>query len=89
MTRRDELWHDPERNRELACADLKIPLDQPGVDPTKVAAIGCFGGYLVLAWAGTNLAVVVGFHPGWLRRDHGTRPVSPPGLSCALAPRTP
>jgi dienelactone hydrolase len=37
------------------------------VDPTKVAAIGyCFGGYLVLelAWAGTNLAVVVGFHPG-------------------------
>jgi dienelactone hydrolase len=65
MTRRDELWHDPERNRELARAGLKIPLDQPGVDPTKVAAIGCFGGYLVLelAWAGTNLAVVVGLHP--------------------------
>ncbi|SOJ55196.1 hypothetical protein MSIMFB_02685 [Mycobacterium simulans] len=66
MARLDELWHDPERTRELARAGLEILLDQPRTDPTKVAAIGyCFGGYLVfeLARAGTNLAVVVGFHP--------------------------
>jgi dienelactone hydrolase len=66
MARLDQLWHDPARTRELAGAGLKILLDQPRVDPTKVAAIGyCFGGHLVLelARAGTNLAVVVGFHP--------------------------
>jgi dienelactone hydrolase len=66
MARLDQLWHDPERTRELAGAGLNILLNQPRVDPTKVAAIGyCFGGHLVLelARAGTNLAVVVGFHP--------------------------
>jgi dienelactone hydrolase len=66
MARLDQLWHDPERTRELAGAGLNILLGQPRVDPMKVAAIGyCFGGYLVLelARAGTDLAVVVGFHP--------------------------
>jgi dienelactone hydrolase len=66
MARLDELWHDPERTRALARAGLKVLLDQPRANPTKVAAIGyCFGGHLVLelARAGTDLAVVVGFHP--------------------------
>lgn len=66
MARLDELWHDPERPRGLARGGLNVLLDQPRVDPTKLAAIGyCFGGHLVLelARAGTNLAVVVGFHP--------------------------
>jgi dienelactone hydrolase len=66
MARLDELWHDPERTRGLARAGLNVLLDQPGTDPTKVAAIGyCFGGHLVLelARAGTDLAAVVGFHP--------------------------
>ncbi|MGB9278971.1 MAG: dienelactone hydrolase family protein [Pseudonocardiaceae bacterium] len=67
MARLDELWRDPQRTRELARAGLNVLLDQPRVDPARVAAIGyCFGGHLALelARAGTNLAVVVGFHPG-------------------------
>jgi dienelactone hydrolase len=66
MTRLDELWHDPQRTRELARAGLSVLLDEPRVDSTKVAAIGyCFGGHLVLelARAGNDLAAVVGFHP--------------------------
>jgi dienelactone hydrolase len=66
MARLDELWHDPERTRALARAGLNVLLDQPRANPAQVAAIGyCFGGHLVLelARAGTDLAVVVGFHP--------------------------
>ena len=66
MVRLDGLWHDPERTRDLARAGLTVLLDQPRVDRAKVAAIGyCFGGHLALelARAGTDLAVVVGFHP--------------------------
>jgi dienelactone hydrolase len=66
MARLDGLWHDPERTRELARAGLEVLLDHPRADPTKVAVIGyCFGGHLALelARAGTDLAVVVGFHP--------------------------
>jgi dienelactone hydrolase len=66
MARLDELWHDPERTRGLARAGLDVLLAQPRADPTRLAAIGyCFGGHLVLelARAGTDLAVVVGFHP--------------------------
>ncbi|ORW85284.1 dienelactone hydrolase [Mycobacterium sp. IEC1808] len=66
MARLDDLWHDPERTRALAREGLTVLLDQPRTDPKKVAAIGyCFGGHLVLelARAGTDLAVVVGFHP--------------------------
>jgi dienelactone hydrolase len=66
MARLEELWHDPERTRSLARAGLDVLLAQPRADTTRIAAIGyCFGGHLVLelARAGTDLAVVVGFHP--------------------------
>ncbi|MGH3830553.1 MAG: dienelactone hydrolase family protein [Pseudonocardiaceae bacterium] len=66
MARLDDLWHDPDRTRSLARAGLNVLLAQPRADNTRVAAIGyCFGGHLALelARSGTDLAVVVGFHP--------------------------
>jgi dienelactone hydrolase len=66
MARLEELWYDSERTRGLARAGLDVLLAQPRADTTRIAAIGyCFGGHLVLelARAGTDLAVVVGFHP--------------------------
>lgn len=48
-------------------AGLDTLLEQPGVDATRVAAIGCcFGGTMALelARAGAKLAGVVSFHGG-------------------------
>lgn len=66
MHRLDELWQDAPRCRDVTRAGLGVLLDQPRVDPHRLAAIGyCFGGHLVLELArgGAELAAVVGFHP--------------------------
>jgi dienelactone hydrolase len=58
---------DPDKIQQLGRAGLAILLDQPEVDPARVAAIGyCFGGTMALELArgGADLAVVVGFHSG-------------------------
>ena len=67
MTKLMALITSPEKTLARANAGLRVLLDQPRVDPTRVAAIGyCFGGTmcLELARAGSNLAAVVGFHSG-------------------------
>lgn len=61
------LMGDPDRIRGLGKAGLGVLLDQPQVDPARVAAIGyCFGGTmsLELARAGTDLKAAIGFHSG-------------------------
>ena len=67
MQRLDELGNDPDRTRRLARAALGVVLDQPEVDPTRIAAIGyCFGATvaLELGRSGADLKAIVGFHPG-------------------------
>jgi dienelactone hydrolase len=62
-----ELAADPDRIRARGSAGLKVLLDEPRVDPSRIAALGyCFGGALVLELArtGADLKAVVGFHPG-------------------------
>jgi dienelactone hydrolase len=58
---------DPVRTRARAQAALAALRAQPGVDGTRVAAIGyCFGGSIALelARSGADLKAVVGFHCG-------------------------
>jgi len=67
MGRLGALMGDPDKIQQLGRAGLAILLDQPEVDPARVAAIGyCFGGTMALELArgGADLAVVVGFHSG-------------------------
>jgi dienelactone hydrolase len=58
---------DPMRTRSRAQAALSTVRVQPGVDGTRVAAIGyCFGGTvaLELARSGADIQAVIGFHAG-------------------------
>jgi dienelactone hydrolase len=58
---------NPAKIRARADGALQALLAQPGVDPTRVAAIGfCFGGTmsLELARSGAPIAAAVGFHSG-------------------------
>lgn len=67
MARIGALGADPGRLRNIGQAALNTLVDQPKVDPTRIAAIGyCFGGTLVLELArlGVDIKAVVGFHPG-------------------------
>ena len=62
-----ELADDPPRARAVGRAGLAVLLEQPRVDPARVAAVGyCFGGTMVLELArdGADLKAVVGIHPG-------------------------
>jgi dienelactone hydrolase len=66
-SRLGELAADPDRIRARGAAGLKVLLDEPRVDPSRIAALGyCFGGAMVLELArtGADLKAVVGFHPG-------------------------
>ena len=59
------LIEDPSLIREPMQAALATLVAEPGVDPSRVAAIGyCFGGAaaLELARSGADVAAVVGFH---------------------------
>ena len=67
MERLVPLMGDPPRIRRLGHAGLEVLLAEPGVDRSKVAAIGyCFGGTMSLELArdGADLCAVVGFHSG-------------------------
>jgi dienelactone hydrolase len=67
MTRLQTFGSDPDRIRATAQAGLDVLLAEPGVDSSRVAAIGyCFGAAVVmeLARSGADLKAVVGFHPG-------------------------
>lgn len=62
-----DLLENVDRTRRLAQAGLDVLTAQPETDTSRLAAIGfCLGGFmsLELARAGTDLRVVVGFHPG-------------------------
>jgi dienelactone hydrolase len=61
------LGTDPARIRATAQSGLEVLLAAPGVDASRVAAIGyCFGAAVAmeLARGGADLKAVVGFHPG-------------------------
>ena len=61
------LFADPSRTRARADGGLQALAARPGVNPSRVAAIGfCFGGTmsLELARLGADLKAVVGFHSG-------------------------
>jgi dienelactone hydrolase len=67
MARLEAIGSDPDRLRALARPALEVLTRQPGVDPSRVAAIGyCFGAAVVmeLARSGADIKAVVGFHPG-------------------------
>lgn len=67
MARLQAFGSDPAGMRAAAEAGLDVLVDQPGVDSSRLAAIGyCFGAAVVmeLARAGADLKAVVGFHPG-------------------------
>lgn len=67
MQRLAQLSAEPDRTRRLARAALAVVLDEPAVDPTRIAAIGyCFGATvaLELGRSGADLKAIVGFHPG-------------------------
>jgi dienelactone hydrolase len=58
---------DPMRTRNRAQGALSALRAQPGVDGTRIAAIGyCFGGTVVLelARSGADLKAAIGFHAG-------------------------
>lgn len=58
-------YQDRQLFRDRAAAGLKMLMQQPEVDPERLAAIGyCFGGTTVmeLAYSGADLAAVVSFH---------------------------
>jgi dienelactone hydrolase len=62
-----ELMGDVDQVRRLANGGLKVLLDQPTADASRVAAIGyCFGGTMALELARSGAAVhaTVGFHSG-------------------------
>ncbi|MBO0727768.1 MAG: dienelactone hydrolase family protein [Acidimicrobiaceae bacterium] len=67
MARIQSLGSDRARIRATAKAGLDVLVAEPGVDSSRVAAIGyCFGSAVVmeLARSGADLKAVVGFHPG-------------------------
>ena len=67
MERVGQLGADVDLVRELGTAGLQVLLAEPGVDSSRVAAIGyCFGGLMALELgrAGADLRAIVGFHPG-------------------------
>lgn len=80
------LQRDPERMRERAQAAYDALVRHPGVDRTKVAAIGyCIGGALAfeLARKGADLAGSVGFH-GQITTTHpdGAAKITGKVLAC-------
>lgn len=67
MAKLGTLRGDPARVRALARAGLAQLVARPGVDASKIAAIGyCFGGTFALELArdGAQLAATVAFHAG-------------------------
>jgi dienelactone hydrolase len=69
QARLGELWDNPAATRQLALAGYRILTSQPGVDPSRIAAIGfCFGGVMALelARAEVPLVAAVGLHPGFV-----------------------
>lgn len=67
MSRLDNLSGHPDEARALGRAALEVLSGEPGVDASRVAAIGyCFGATIALELArdGAPLRAVVGFHPG-------------------------
>lgn len=65
MAELERFYAEPDRPRGRGDAALKALADHPGVDATRIAAIGfCYGGRLALEMArrGAPLAAVVGFH---------------------------
>jgi len=81
--------NDPTGLHARTAAALEVLTATPGVDPTRVAAIGhCFGAYAVLELArtGAELAAVVGFHPGLpVARPDGARRIKGKVLMCVGA----
>ena len=84
------LLADPAELRARAHAGLGVLKSQPGVDATRLAAIGfCFGGGLVLELARCTpeLACVVAFHPGMsgptALPEKDDRTVKPKVMVCA------
>jgi dienelactone hydrolase len=62
-----ELFEDQAATRQLAVAGYEVLIAQPGVDRSRVAAVGfCFGGLMALelARSGVALRAAVGLHPG-------------------------
>lgn len=80
---------NPPLLRERAGAGLDVLKRQPGVDASRLGAIGfCFGGAVVLELARTrpDLAAVVAFHPGLMEQPEADpRPVHAKVLVCAGA----
>lgn len=69
-----ELMETPLLIRDRATAALAVLAGQPGVDPTRIGAVGfCQGGITVMELARARAAIrcAIGFHPG-LRRPGGT-----------------
>jgi len=67
MAKLGQLRGDPAHVRALARAGLDQLVEQPNVDPKRIAVIGyCFGGTFALELArdGADLAATVAFHAG-------------------------
>jgi dienelactone hydrolase len=63
-----ELFEDHAATRQLAVAGYEVLVAQPGVDRTRVAAVGfCFGGWMALELARSSVALraAIGLHPGF------------------------
>ncbi|MBV9953184.1 MAG: dienelactone hydrolase family protein [Acidimicrobiia bacterium] len=80
------MMEDPTVARGRAEAGLRILLDQPGADPSRVAVLGyCFGAVMGLEMArgGFDVRAVVGFHPGLLQsRPDDSRTITASILMC-------